>query len=181
MTHARTTGELNDRLNVRVPRALGRRGGGCAMTAAPQSERRQYIAELAEALRPLPGEGDTTRVSTRVLQRLLHLVEMEGATQTAASAEPDETFWLLENHAKASDRFCNAGEAADELLKLTWELAFNVPTTIGGIIATLRHLARIVGPDGASQGYADWLATLHRSLATALERADDSSYPRYVD
>jgi hypothetical protein len=125
--------------------------------------------ELREGLRPVAGETDTMIVPLSLIRRLLGFVEqglgelrdiaryvpeevLEGTlrTGTTASAAIDETFHLLESHAAAERRYRDAGEAVDELRKLTWEIARNVPATTDGVIATLKYLGR-VGPDDASR------------------------------
>jgi hypothetical protein len=169
---------------------------------AEMAQLSEHFAELAEAFKPSAGETDTMIVPVSVMRRLMDFVGralaelqeiagyvpdevLEGMSQTAitASAAPyDLTFNLLESHAAAEHRFRNSSddEAVDELRQLTWDIARNVPTTTLGAIATLKYLGRS-SPKSASQDYCDWLATLHRSLAAALERVTDSAYPRYLD
>ena len=102
---------------------------------------------------------------------------LERATQGTPIA-PDQTFCLLESYVAGELRYRNAGEAVDELRKLTWEIAGNIPATIDGTIATLKYLGR-VGPDGGSQDYyeLDSAATPLASHCVRLEPANDSTYP----
>jgi hypothetical protein len=101
--------------------------------------------------------GLDDHLNVRVSSALRHQLDAAAKRERRRVTDLARIIWIdwLARHSSDDTRFRNSpdDETVDELHKLTWEVARNVPTTTAGAIAILKYLGR-TGSENASQNIA---------------------------